>query len=54
VPDDPRKVLTVREASSQLPATLERFRPTGPNAEPVLFGVRHRSEAVLLSYERYL
>ncbi len=47
-------MLATREARSQLPALLERFRQAGASAEPVVIGARRRPEAVVLSYERYL
>ena len=50
----PHEVLATREARSQLPALLERFRQAGASAEPVVIGARRRPEAVVLSYERYL
>lgn len=50
----PHEVLATREARTQLPALLERFRAEGADAEPVVIGARRRPEAVVLSYERYL
>src|SRR5437773_3536128 len=50
----PHDVLATREARTQLPALLERFREAGADAEPVVIGARRRPEAVVLSYERYL
>src|SRR3954454_3846024 len=50
----PHEVLSTREARTQLPALLERFRQAGADAEPVVIGARRRPEAVVLSYERYL
>lgn len=50
----PHDVLATREARTQLPAMLERFRQDGADAEPFVIGARRRPEAVVLSYERYL
>src|SRR4029077_20848437 len=48
------EVLPTREARAKLPSMLAGFRARGVEADPVVIGAHRRTEAGVLSYERYL
>jgi len=47
------RVLHSREARTEIPKALRRFRSEGALAEPVIFGSHRRPEAVVLPYDLY-
>ncbi len=47
------RVLHSREARTEIPKALRRFRSEGVLAEPVIFGSHRRPEAVVLPFELY-
>ncbi|WFP16739.1 hypothetical protein [Citricoccus muralis] len=46
-------VLPTREARSEIPKALRRFRTEGPISDPVIFGSHRRPEAVVIPFELY-
>lgn len=46
-------VLPSREARTEIPKALRRFRAEGATAEPVVFGSHRRAEAVVIPFELY-
>lgn len=46
-------VLPSREARTQIPRALRRFRAEGVTAAPVVFGAHRRPEAVVIPFELY-
>jgi hypothetical protein len=46
-------VLHSREARTEIPKALRRFRSEGALADPVIFGSHRRPEAVVLPFELY-
>ena len=46
-------VLPSREARTEIPKALRRFRVEGASAEPVVFGSHRRPEAVVIPFELY-
>lgn len=46
-------VLPSREARTELPKALSRFREQGIAAEPIVFGAHRRPEAVVIPFELY-
>lgn len=47
------RVLHSREARTEIPEALRRFRADGALAEPVIFGSHRRPEAVMIPFELY-
>ena len=47
------RVLPSREARTEIPKALRRFRIDGALAEPVVFGSHRRPEAVMIPFELY-
>jgi hypothetical protein len=45
--------LPSREARTELPKTLKRFRREGIAAEPLVFGAHRKPEAVIIPFELY-
>ena len=46
-------VLPSREARTEIPKALKRFRVEGATAEPVVFGSHRKPEAVVIPFELY-
>lgn len=46
-------VLPSREARTEIPKALRRFRAEGATAEPIVFGSHRRPEAVVIPFELY-
>ena len=46
-------VLPSREARTEIPKALRRFRTEGATADPVVFGSHRRPEAVVIPFELY-
>ena len=46
-------ILPSREARTEIPKALRRFRSEGPTADPVIFGAHRRPEAVVIPFELY-
>lgn len=46
-------VLPSREARTEIPKALHRFRTEGAAADPVIFGAHRRPEAVVIPFELY-
>lgn len=46
-------VLPSREARTEIPKALRRFRTDGAAADPVVFGSHRRPEAVVIPFELY-
>jgi len=46
-------ILPSREARSEIPKALARFRVEGATADPVIFGSHRRPEAVVIPFELY-
>lgn len=47
------RILHSREARTEIPKALRRFRSEGRLADPVIFGSHRRPEAVVLPFELY-
>lgn len=46
-------ILPSREARTEIPKALRRFRAEGATADPVIFGSHRRPEAVVIPFELY-
>jgi PHD/YefM family antitoxin component YafN of YafNO toxin-antitoxin module len=46
-------ILPSREARTEIPKALQRFRTEGASADPVIFGSHRRPEAVVIPFELY-
>ncbi len=46
-------ILPSREARTEIPKALRRFRTEGAAADPVIFGSHRRPEAVVIPFELY-
>jgi len=46
-------ILPSREARTEIPKALRRFRAEGASADPVIFGSYRRPEAVVIPFELY-
>ncbi len=46
-------ILPSREARTEIPKALRRFREEGATADPVIFGSHRRPEAVVIPFELY-
>jgi len=46
-------ILPSREARTEIPKALRRFRSEGPTADLVIFGAHRRPEAVVIPFELY-
>ena len=47
-------VLPSREARTEIPKALRRFRTEGVTADPVVFGSHRRPEAVVIPFDLYM
>lgn len=46
-------ILPSREARTELPKALKRFRAEGSASEPLIFGSHRKAEAVVIPFELY-
>jgi len=46
-------ILPSREARTEIPKALRRFRAEGATADPLIFGSHRRPEAVVIPFELY-
>ncbi len=46
-------ILPSRDARTEIPKALRRFRVEGATADPVIFGSHRRPEAVVIPFELY-
>lgn len=48
------QVLPSREARTEIPKALRRFRAEGATADPLVFGSHRRPEAVVIPFDLYV